>query len=220
LDIAHELGECGAVHKGKRLAHLEGLGVVRETTGRDQNATVGALGGDDSVEFTDLLYPDLTLAPLLALDQDGLAVAAKDKVDATVCTAASRLFHVVTLAAERFAYELLELTPRQGSDGVRPGLAIESHPLDEALNSRDGRCHEGDDGEAVEEEPEQGAQCRVERVTCGTACDNDADDPEHRCGGHTDPPRELPEHVENVFDQACSGHGHSFDAGDSWLFSS
>lgn len=113
MNIADEVDQCRAVDEGQGLAHLEGVGVVCEDAGRDQDAALGALGRDDAEQLSHLVHADLADLPLLALDEDRFAVASKDVVDAAVCAASPTLFDVISLAAECLAHEVLEFTPRE-----------------------------------------------------------------------------------------------------------
>jgi hypothetical protein len=104
-------GEGQTVDEVKGFADFEGLGVVGEVAGGDQDATGRAFGGQDAKEFADFVDSDLQDTPLFALNQNGFAVATEHEVDAAVCAPTPGFLYVVSLAPVRLADELFEFTP-------------------------------------------------------------------------------------------------------------
>lgn len=81
----HELREGGPIHQGERFADLEGLGIVGEVAGGDENSTIRPLSGYDPVEFPDLVHTHLAFPPLLALNQDRFPMPTENEINAAIC---------------------------------------------------------------------------------------------------------------------------------------
>lgn len=70
-------------------------------------------------------HADLLALPLLALDQNALAVSAKDQIDATIRAAQTRLFDGIAFPTKCLADHLFELAPAACGQTVQRGPGIQ-----------------------------------------------------------------------------------------------
>jgi len=125
LDVTNELREGGTVDQIDRFAGGEGMGVVCERAGCDEDAARGIGSRDHAEELADFVDADTAGAPLFALNEDSFAVAVEFEIDTAVRTAAPCLFDVVAASAIGFADEMLEFAPGERAKGVDAALAVE-----------------------------------------------------------------------------------------------
>jgi len=103
----------------------ESICVSRESVHCHDLHFIRPVMGKQPIHFPHDIHRHALAAPLLALHQHALSVAAQNQVDATVRSAQARLFDAVALAAECFAHHLLKLTPPQRRHALQTGERIE-----------------------------------------------------------------------------------------------
>jgi len=113
---AAQLHECISVDELQRFARGKRNCIPRESGRGDQYATVGALGCYDPQEFAHALDWNLSIQPVLALDDDSLASADQFQVDSTISLASSALSHGITLLTVGFADQEFKVRPGHLSD--------------------------------------------------------------------------------------------------------
>jgi hypothetical protein len=84
----------------KRPAGSELKCVPRESARGDEDAPISPLGRDDPEQFSDALDRDLSIQPVLALDNHPLVAADELQVDTTIGLRTAAFPHRIALLAE------------------------------------------------------------------------------------------------------------------------
>src|SRR5439155_24097943 len=113
---AAQLHECISVDELQRFARGKGNCIPREAIRGNEDATVGALCCHDAEELPDTLDGNLSIQPVLALDDDSLASADQFQVNSTISLVSSALSHEITLLAVGFADQEFKVRPGHLSD--------------------------------------------------------------------------------------------------------
>jgi hypothetical protein len=103
-------------------ASYECFGVSGEPPDSDDIPTCGVMRSDQAIKLTHDANVNLLVAPLFALDEEGLTVLFGDCIDAAVC-AIGREFHSMSAALEAGAYQLFEFSPAQLLQCARPSVS-------------------------------------------------------------------------------------------------
>jgi hypothetical protein len=107
----------GELYKGFTIQELKrlALGKLQRGTGesasRDEDATLGSLGSDDTKQLSNALDRDLPIAPVLALHNDACAAADKLKVYATISLTSPTLLYGIALPAVGLPYKEFKVWP-------------------------------------------------------------------------------------------------------------
>ncbi len=96
--------------------------VLGECADADDLDTGSVVVCEQPPHFAHHRYADLTIAPLLALNQFGASAAPENQIDATIRAALACLFDSIALPSEGFADQLFELLPAQCAQIIQIAL--------------------------------------------------------------------------------------------------
>jgi hypothetical protein len=114
-----------AVKKLERPAGGELQCVPREAARRDKDAAIGTLGRHNPKQLSDALDRDLSIQPVLALDNHPLVAADKLEVDTTIGLGSAAFPHRIALLAEGLTDQEFKVRPAHLPERTNTGCPRE-----------------------------------------------------------------------------------------------
>jgi hypothetical protein len=109
----------------KRLILSKAFGLGRKPPSRYENRAGRIFADHDSEQFSHPIDAYFPRFPLLALNDNVLAVLVQNKVDAAVAARTAPLLNTESLLSKGFPYKVLKLLPGEIANAVDTGLPAE-----------------------------------------------------------------------------------------------